>query len=168
MKRMIVILLILTFLLGITACTQEEEPILEPVSLYYRRINFTYGAQDSVISSEVWDAAKYKGNLVALMNDYLKGGKSDHLARTFPSGVTLLHIALQGDTADLTLNSKFANLSGINLTIACACLAKTTMELTGAKTVVIHLKRQPLNGMDQIVMDESTLLLLDESINSPD
>ncbi len=168
MKRIVAMILILTVFAGFTACAQKSEPILEPVKLYYRRVEFTYGASDSVIGSEVRDATPYNGDTIKLLNDYMKGSQSDNLARTFPTGVSLLAMTVEGDTADLVLSAQMSHLKGIDLIIACACLTKTTMELTGVKTVVLHTKRQLLNGISKIVMDESCLLLLDENVNPAD
>ncbi|MBP3304341.1 MAG: GerMN domain-containing protein [Oscillospiraceae bacterium] len=168
MKRMIAAFLLLALLTGLTACANKKDSIQEPVAFYYRRADITYGSSDSVILSEFADAADCNGDTTLLLKQYLKGPQSETLAQTFPVGTTVLSLTVEENTADILLSSQFARLSGIDLTIACACLTLTALKLTGTETVVIHAHHNTLNGMEQIVMDKNCILLLDDGANSAD
>ena len=168
MKRYTALLLILALFLCLTACAREDNTIREPVSFYYRRAELTYGSSDSVILSESSDAAGHTDDLIWLLGEYLKGPQSENLLQTFPSGTTLVSLTVEEGTATIVLSVQFGRLTGMDLTVACACLTKTVLGLTDAETVVIQAVNTDLDGAQQIVMDESSLLMLDESAKSTD
>ena len=65
---------------------------------------------------------------------------------------------------DLTLSRGFATYSGLELTIACACITKTAISLTGVDIVRIRADQTLLNGAEYIQMDANSVLLIDQSI----
>lgn len=166
MKRIIAAFLLLVLFPCLTACANHKDTIQEPVAFYYRRADITYGNSNSVILSESADAADCNGDALLLLNQYLKGPQSEDLAQTFPAGTAVITLAVEENKADILLSPQFARLSGMDLTIACACLTLTALELTGTETVVIHAHQSTLNGMEQIVMDKNCILLLDDSAAS--
>lgn len=167
MKQIISLLLLFSLILSLFGCTGETPKISDPVSFYYCRKELTYGTADSVILAVTAEAAGHREDPRYLINQYLAGPEDDALAPTFPAGVTLQSLTVADDTVDLLLSSAFAGLSGMELTIACACLTLTVIELTGAQTVRIRAAASLLDGSDEIVMDESCLLLLDDAATRP-
>ncbi len=161
MKKTVCFLLVLTLILGICGCKPKEDPILRPVNFYYRTAQLTYGAPDGLIRAWVVESSGYEEDLLGLLNKYLKGPQDNSYHVTFPASTKLLSISFSEQTAYLQLNESFSWLSGLDLTIASACLAKTAMELTGATAICISAENSTLDGAGMIIMDEKSILLVD-------
>lgn len=160
MKRFIIFHLTAALLFGLCACQPENPPPRQPVNFYYRNTEITYGSDSGVISAQVSEGAGYT-DPIDLLNKYLKGPSDSTHDATFPASTKILDMTVQGDTAYLKMNTSLARLTGIDLTIACACITMTTIELTGVTTVTISANGETLDGSDFITMDRSKLMLLD-------
>lgn len=167
MKRLFVLLLITALCSPLLGCAKETAHIQEPVSFYYRRKTLAYGEENSVILSENRESVGHQNSPEYLLKEYLAGPISDNLARTFPPRTTLVQLTVDNSKATIILSSHIANLTGMDLTIACACLTLTTMELTGAETVEIRAKDALLDDAESIIMDRECLLFLDDSATKP-
>lgn len=165
MKQLISVVLLLAVIFSFAGC-QEEAPLKDPVNFYYRRIQTEFGKETGVIDVMVVEGDGKKGDHLAMLNQYLLGINNSSFASTFPVSTQVTDLRILGDTAFLTLNPALGQYSGMDLTIACACLTLTTMELTGTQQVSIRITSGTLNGSDQIIMDRNTILLLD--IYQPD
>ena len=166
MKRLFAFLLLFSILLGLTACTKQDAAIKEPVTFYYRRAALSYDENDTVILSQVADADGHKKDLHWILEKYLQGPEQEDVLQTFPQGTSLVSLEMDGDVFSVVLSHHLGNLTGVDLTIACACLTKTIISLTNAKTVIIQAENANLNGAPQIIMNEEILLLLDNSASS--
>ncbi|MBE6974902.1 MAG: hypothetical protein E7436_05375 [Ruminococcaceae bacterium] len=161
MKRWICLLLAI-LCLPLWGCQEEETPLLDPFNGYYRRAELTHGSADSVIAALPIEGAGLKGDHLALLNIYLSHRPDPFYAPTFPEGTQLLIMELEYNTADLLLSSNISELSGLDLTVACVCLTKTVIELTGVDTVIIRARGTTLDGASYISMDLSSIYLLDD------
>ena len=156
MKKLLCILLALC-LLPLFGCAQPEDPIENPVFFYYRQKTLTYDNENSVITKELRDAGRRADDISYLLEQYLRGPQS-----TFPRG-SRITLQVQEDTAVIVVNSNFATLTGIDLTLACACLTLTVCELTGTEHALIQGQDMLLDGNQSIAMSRSSILLLDSS-----
>lgn len=167
MKRIIAAVLTVSIFLCFSACEQESVKIQDPVNFYYRRSELVFGADDGVIAPQPAESAGHEEDYIWLLKEYLKGPTSDGFARTFPFGTNLLSLTLEDNNADVLLTAAFSQLHDMELTIACACITMTVIELTGVETVTIHTNYANLDGVSQIIMDSSCLLLIDVSAAAP-
>lgn len=163
MKRTISVLLLLCLLLPVFGCTNAADNPKDPVSFYYRQQKLTYSDESSVIAPEAREAAGHKEDIPYLLAEYLKGPKAEAFLRTFPQQTRLISFRANKATAEIALSEHFASLTGMDLTIACACLTMTVIELTGVETVKISAENAMLNNAPQITMDKTCLLLIDSS-----
>ncbi len=161
MKKVCLILLCCILLLS--GCKKQDEKILAPVHFYYLCTNITYGTSDSVITSEARESQGHEQDYTHLLSVYLEGPKSPELYDLFPVGTRLHKLEFSKKTAIITLTDEFANAQGLDLTLNSACIAKTCISLTGCKKVELRCETAPLGDSGVIIMDESTLLLLDEA-----
>lgn len=162
MKKFICLLMTVVLCAGLCACRRESVKLQEPVNFYYRNSTVTYGDADSLISAQESESAGYE-DLVDLLNEYLKGPESSEFDTTFPASTKVLDLTVQGDTAYLGMNDSLSRLSGIDLTIACACITLTTAELTGVDTVTISASNETLDGAASITMNVNDLIFSDQS-----
>lgn len=164
MKRMTALLIILAIVFPLRACSVKEEMSQDQVCFYYCHTKFSYdGTAGSVISPETREAAGHRNDLSYLLSLYLRGPEDPAFTSPFPSGVTLVDVLQDGNTLHITLNNKFADLSGLDLAIACACLTKTCLGLGDIDSVCIYAEDALLNGEHFIEMNADSLLLLDDS-----
>lgn len=161
MKKLLCILLALC-LLPLLGCVQPEDPIENPVFFYYRQKALTYDNENSVITKELRDAGRRTDDISYLLEQYLQGPESETLLATFPRGSQVSFQVLE-NTAVIVVNDKFATLTGIDLSLACACLTLTVCELTGTEHTLIQGQDVLLDGNQSIYMSKSSILLLDSS-----
>lgn len=161
MKKGIAILLMFALCLSLWGCQGDSNAPKDPVTFYYRRVEFDHGNEDSVIMGEVREAEGHKDDMMYLLNLYLAGPESPEMAVTFPYNTQLIRFTLSDKIASVTLSDSFAQLTGIDLTVACACIAKTVMELTGIQTVQLQTPTMMLGNDPFVVIDSASLLLID-------
>lgn len=162
LKKICVLILVLATLFSLSGCQKKSE-IQLPVNFYYRNTEITYGTENGVISPEINEAAGYTEN-IALINAYLKGSSTDQHHSTFPVGTNVIRLDIQKNHCLIVLNSPLAILSGMDLSIACACITKTICELFEVDTVTISVKNEQLDGNDSITMGRNNLTLLDLTV----
>lgn len=160
MKRTICVLLCLTLFAALLGCRSENGKLRQPVNFYYRNSETTYGGIDGLISAQASEGADFE-DVTALLNQYLKGPSSNAYQATFPASTKLLSLTVQEDTAYLNMNDALSRLSGIDLTVACACITLTVAELTGVTTVTIRASNADLDGAAVITMNVNALILQD-------
>lgn len=164
MKKVIVFALAVLLLFTFLGCNKEQDDIEVPVKFYYRNAAISYNSDQAVICSETQESNGY--DLTGIINKYLQGPNTDECVSPFPAGVSVLSIEQIDSNLLIQLSAPFAELSGIHLTLACACLSKTIMELTQCTTVEISVPDATLNGSSSIIMNEQHLLLVDSSVQN--
>lgn len=171
MKRIVTLLLIFSILLPLCACTQQQEEYEVPVRFYYLRRqdpeHLHHGSADSVLAPETREAAGHLGDLAYLLEQYLAGPESPELVSPCPAGMTVVSAKMEASNLILVLSDEFASLTGIDLTLACACLTRTCMEMSNAQAVQISTQTALLEGKHSITMDTQDLMLLDEMATDP-
>lgn len=161
MKRWIWILPVICCLL--TCCTRQGHEITDPVTFYYPRVEPIYGQSDGLIAAQTRSADGDPLDYVYLLSQYLRGPQDAALISPFPKGIKLISLRVDGSTAHVTLSDGITSLGGMDLTLACSCLALTIGGLTQCDTVVIQAENGLLDGSRAIVMRPDSLLLYDSS-----
>ena len=149
MKRFLCFLLCLCLFLP--GCSGEL--MKNPVTFYYPRREYQYGAEDGVISSEQREASGHADDLHYLLSLYLIGPSSDELVSPLPWGTRLLGVSQENGTVTL-------ELTDTEFTLACACLTMTTLSITGGDEVTIT------SGSRSVTMSRDSLTLIDDSTAS--
>lgn len=164
MKRFVCLILVIATIIGATACASSNPEY--PGNFYYRRPEIYYfGGSDGVVAPEERDLADIHDDLDAMLVTYFAGPVSSDLESPFPRDTAPIDWNMNNTRLTINLNEEFSQLSGIDLTIACACIAKTFLELTEATSVCIRADGAMLNGSDSIVISENSLSLTDNSID---
>lgn len=162
MKKWISMLLLLSVLLLMSACGSPS--LKDPGNFYYKRYEQSYGAADSVIRAEQRELKDIRHDIGAVLELYFQGPLDRDLASPFPQNTTVVKWTFVDNTLLLTLSGEFAELSGIDLTIACSCIAKTVMELTPVQRINFQAENALLNGEQSISMSTRNLQLEDDSL----
>ncbi len=161
MKKAITILLIFACVFSLFGCDADQEELKKPVTVYYKRAQMGYGASDSVIATYALEAVGHETDTTFLFQEYLHGPDSSDFSTTFPSGTALISYQLEGLTAKVVLSDQFATLTGIDLSVACACLSKTIMSLTDCREVIIRAEHAQLDNNNFITISSNSYLLQD-------
>ena len=159
MKKMFVLFLILCLLLA--GCA-EQKPLITTLKFYYplQTADYTLGA--SYIQPELREGAGVDKSLKNLLNLYLKGPNDPLTFRTpFQYNTQVVSISRGSTMLDITLSRGFATYTGLDLTIACACITLTCLELADVEAVRIRAKGTTLDGAEFIEMSAQSLLLMD-------
>ena len=163
MKKLLCVILPLVLLLSLASCSTSKDSIEDPVHFYYRELEMKYGTEPGVIGKEVRDAQGRRQDYSYLLSLYLKGPASYSLYSPFPANTSIKSFSLQEGNASVHLSSSFAGLTGLDLTLACACITITVCEMTGAQQVTISAADALLDGNSNITMSQEDIVLLDDS-----
>ena len=163
MKKLLSVIIPLVLSFSLISCVSSKEDIQEPVHFYYGQLEMNYGNQPEVINKEVRDAKDRRQDYSHLLSLYFKGPESYSLYNPFPRNLSLLSFSLQDGTAAVHLSASFATLTGLDLSLACACLTMTVCEMTGAQQVTVSAADSLLDGNPQITLSPEDVLLLDDS-----
>lgn len=165
MKRFLCSLLVVFCIVTLCSCAKKET-IRQPVTFYYCAENINYNSATGVITPETRDGYGYDENLTSLINVYLQGPTHEGYYSPFPQNAKVLNISTDATDTTVMLSKDFSELSGYQLTLACACLSKTLMDLTGCSRVRIGAQDAVLDGNAYIQMTEETILLIDNYTTS--
>lgn len=121
-------------LFNLSGC--DETAGEKTVSFYYRISADTVYEAGSVIQCEVREVDTL--DLGTLLELYLEGPVSDDLVSPFPRGTALEWIRQAGGTVEIVLSESFYQLTGINKTLAEACLTMTLTDLEDVDEVIIY------------------------------
>ena len=160
MKKCFILLLILCLLLA--GCARQQTSLITTLKFYYplQVADYTLGA--SYIQPELREGAGVDKSLKNMLNLYLKGPKDQiTFQMPFRYNTQVVSIFRSSTMLDITLNRGFANYTGLDLTIACACITMTCMELTDVTVVRIRAENTTLDGAEFIEMSAASLLLVD-------
>ena len=162
MKRFAAIVLTLALLLSLSGCVQDST-----VTYYYVRdpmaYQYEYGTADGVMVGEKRDAGGHASDLRYLLILYFHGPVTDYLESPFPSGTGLEEVVREGDALRIRLSGIVATMEGTDLTLACACLARTCFAITDVQSVTIT--SESLRTMS-VTMERDSLLLVDDTAQS--
>ena len=155
MKRLLCLVLALCLILP--GCAVSKERLREPVTFYYPRRQYQYGAEDGVISSEQREAAGHRDDLSYLLALYLIGPSDEALVSPLPWGTRILKTTQKGTAVTLKLTDTALTMTDTEFSLACACLTMTCLSVTDAQTVKIT------SGSRSVTMSRDNLTLFDDS-----
>lgn len=164
MKRSLCLTLALLFL-GLAGCTQKDD-LQNPEACYYLRseTDYIFGVSDGIIAFELKENSY--DSLEQFLNVYLSGPESKDLRNPFPTGSKIVSATETDSVVFLILTDSFASLSGMDLTLASACLAKTCFEATSCSAVRISAESAQLNNAPFMLIDKETFSFYDEGMPS--
>lgn len=161
MKRILSLVLCIVLCVGSAACGRDNTRSY--ANFYYYRLDAAYGVDDGVLESEIRELEAVQDDLTPALERYLLGPETDGLKSLIPAGTRLLAWDLSDNVLQLHFDETFAALTGIELTVAAGCLARTFLEMTGAETLLITADGALLDGNAAISLSLSELALYDDT-----
>lgn len=160
MKRSTVLSLLLALMLLFSACNQSDPS--DTVAFYYAR-----NPQSQTVPSDTFCTVEHRrittsnSNLRYLLSLYLQGPLDDGSVSPFPDGTQLVKLDIHNDHLFIQLSQEFAELTNIDLTLACACLSLTCFDLADANQVTIFTSATENYPAVECTMTREDLLLTD-------
>ena len=167
MKRFICLLIIAATLFLFCSCnTSENSQFSKSVNFYYCNESISFNSANGVISSETREAEGYTDSLEQLLSLYIQGPVTPSFVSPFPHNLQVESISEDSHQLNLVLNSTFSELTGIEMTIAYACLVKTIQELTETDSVCISYTNTDIGKRQTITLDSKKFLFFDNTVNA--
>ena len=158
MRKIIALALAILLMVSLTGCIDTGDT----ATFYYTRFedSYLYGMDNAVIAGEYRDIAGHSGDLKYLLTLYFHGPTTEYLRSPFPSGMVLRSVEQVGSAIHVELSASLTMLTGTDLTLACACLARTCFSLTDAQSVTITSEGL---GFVSMTLTRDSLLLVDDT-----
>lgn len=163
MRKRFLILFAAAILVLLWGCQQYPEPPLPGTGMrfYYKTPSEKLENDRTAINYEERNIAEFKTDYSRIFETYLKGPEGASLESPFPKSVELVSVKMIGSQLNLVLSENYADLTGIDLTLANTCITLTGLELPGVDSVAIRAQNRTLNGKWEIVMNQDKLLMED-------
>ena len=139
MRRTLCAIVTLTILFCLMGCTRQEITFEKPVEVFFCQKDIAYNTDNGVIVSETWEYSNWEEKPRDFLNFYLSGTQDPDLTSPFPLGGWIIKLEQTDNLANLLVNTVFSRLSPSELTLCCACLSMTVMELMDVDTVNIQI-----------------------------
>lgn len=159
MKRLIALLLCLC----LCGCARTEPK--DPGTFYYLQTETAYSDSEGVFTPEIRDLSGLRGDVTALLELYCSGPVTDGLESPLPAGAALQSWNLQDQMLSLEFTPELSQLTGIDLTLAAGCLARTFLPLTAAKTLQLTAGGELLGGKTALQISNQDYALRDDSLD---
>lgn len=166
MKKALPLLMVLLSLLLLIGCNQSETAAKSSVNFYYRTAEVAFGTESGVIIPE--NREINTDDIQLILKQYLEGPKSEKLISPFPENLTIRGFNYGPARTSLTLSTHIADIKDSELTIACACIAKTVFELTDTRSLEIKSDSGLIGGSQSIILMCNDLILYDDYFASSD
>ncbi len=146
-----------------TGCVRqaESEQLKSPGRFYYKTLDADYGKSQYAVDFELRETAGHETDLPWLLSEYFAGPQSNDLVAPFQRSTSLVSVEHKGAQITVRVSRDLAQLSGVDLYLACCCITLTCLELAGVDTVCIQADGALLDGKDQILLQRENLLLED-------
>lgn len=165
MKRLIALLLAFACMACFSGCSADTT-LADSLNFYYCTSDISYQDADGVIAAETRQV-EHNSDLINTLNLYLQGPAIEELRNPFPVDTKVESLRSDNETLYLTMSVPFGELSGLELTLACACLCRTALEITNLHTVQIRCPDVLLDGNPAITMNLDSLIWLDAAETLP-
>jgi germination protein M len=164
MKRTLCLLLALALLSGCVPHSPGSNEI--PVTFYYIAENLDYFSDTGILGADARILREEQNSVEAMLELYLAGPVRQDLSSPFPPGLRLIRAERGQGEITLVFDDSLAELSGIRLQIACACIARTVSEFENDAYETVHLCAEHLpleNDRERISVRPFDLVLVDHS-----
>ena len=154
-KKLIAFVLVLPLLL--CGCVTQNNST--ELTFYYVSHKQPYYEKNGVIGTEVKPVSIDPLNHKDIFELYLSGPKSKDLTLPFPKETKIVKFSIEQDVVNIVLDNSFATLSGVELSLACACISLTANSITGYTKVNISAQSALLDGIQSISIDTNSLII---------
>lgn len=161
MKKILPTILVLLLTVCCTGCNNQVTKYSTPATFYYCVEKPSYATDSSIIRSEERTINCPPNDYKAIMQVYLEGPKERKIYSPFPKDLTITELMIDGETTYITFSTNLSYLTGINLTLACVCIANTCFDLTHSQNVDISAEHALLDNAPSVFISRGSTLTSD-------
>lgn len=158
--------LVLLLSAGCTKQQAGQADAVQPFDFYYRTVQTGYDGDSGVIAAQIRELGTQTPEVEELFALYLQGPADESLVLPFPQDTELVSAVSGEGVLTLRLSGGYEALTGVNASIADACIAKTMLQLSGVKSVCIMAVTSGGGILRQTTLSEEDLLLQDDSADA--
>ena len=158
MKKMICMFFLILYLTNLSACSNKTK--MATANFYYLDNMPHYHTNETVIQPESRELSITLTETETIIREYLDGPNTKQLTSPFPSGTKLISIQPGKEMTEIVLSDEIAQLSGIDLTVACACLSATILEISQSESVHIRAETANIGPQGYVIMDQQSIPFL--------
>lgn len=160
MKHLSWIMLVLLLASVLSGCTRADNP-KTPLKFYYPNLDISYGTENAFLAHEIREG---EGKTISdSIGEFLRGPKDSAFENPFPKGTKLLHFEQTERSVQIVVSDDYAAMTGLDLSIANACLTLTVLELADADSLTLRCETAVIDGQQSISLTRDSILLFDSS-----
>lgn len=152
-------------LLGLCGCAHSygEGQDAGAYRVYYSALGDQYASM--AVGHEVWELPEGTQPVPGLLRALFHGPEAQGLSSPFPDGVRLLDWELEEGCLHLDLSEQYGSLTGVDLTVADACLTLTLCQVEGVESVYVTVEGNeiPYRSIQQLTLEDVLLSTGQES-----
>lgn len=159
MKKQILALTLTGLLLGLSGCAGTAgERTAEDYKVYFSALEDQNAAM--AVGYETWEQPEGTQPVTGLLQALFQGPATQNLTSPFPDGVRLLSWELLDEGClHLDLSEQYGGLTGVDLTVADACLTLTLCQVEGVESVYVTVEGDEIPYRPTQQLTPSDLLL---------
>ncbi len=138
----------------------------EPVYFFYPRTDIDLYSSEDTLAYETREGAEFE-TVSALLQTYFQGPESSDLYSPFPENSVVIDTKVAGSNICITLNDKFSNALGLQLTVATSCLALTLINSLSFAGVQIDILASDGSVARSFFLSEEDIVLTDSYVALP-
>lgn len=165
--QLLALLLAALALAGCAAVKSQQEQYLNPIRFYYLSREGGHNAETGALDYQTVDLVRNDRAVADIAAEYLKGPTTWVLASPFPDGTSCEAVWLEDGVLYLRMSQEYAQLAGIRLTMANACLTLTMMQLDFVQSVRIETSGSMLSNQNEAAFTADSFLLADRAAQEP-
>ena len=137
-RKSTALILCLFLLVGLYGCAGQGhgDPLKSPMKFYYKTSDASYGDGQGATDYELRETYGHESDYVWVLTEYLKGPISQKLTAPFQRSVSIVSAGAVRVSAAAADDPELANLSGADLTVACACITPDLPGVSGSRSGV--------------------------------
>ena len=163
MKRCLFILLALLLLIGCSAPTDSTVQMQLPFDFYYRTVKTDFNSENGLICPQTWDLGSTQlPSLTELFALYMQGPEGTDLILPIPKDAKLTAVTRRQGLVEFHFSEEYLTASGIELSIADACLAKTAFQLENVIRVRILVEGSGSEPLRDTTLEKNDIVLFDD------
>lgn len=163
MRKMFCLFLSTLLLMPVFGCQRPHSDT--HYIFYYPRSDYGYNTQEGKFYNNIVEPELRKDITVLsidkILDLYLEGPTDQSLINPFLKELSVESVRIDGEVLYIVVTDHLAELTGINLMIACACLGRTGMELSNTSSVYISCQTDLLDGKRSVLLHRDSILFVD-------
>ena len=163
MKKLICLFLATLLLLPVFGCQRPHTEFR--YTFYYPRADYGYNTQEGKFYNTIVEPELRKDIIDhspdKILNLYLNGPIDQTLINPFSKELSVKSVSIDGDVLHIVITDHLSELTGIDLMITCACLARTGIELTNSSSVEISCQTALLDGKKSVLFHKDSIIFGD-------